>query len=131
IMDVAAKRRPFDGPAAFVWKVVEERRIEGVVSAVTLTTLYYLTRKFFGKGQALEVIDEVRRVFMISPVTEEIIDQAIKSGMTDFEDAVQLFSGLSVGVTHVVTRDQMGFKSAPIPVIPPEEFPRLLQSIRP
>ncbi len=128
IMDVTTRRAPFHTAAAIVWAAVEQKRVDGVVCAITLPTMFYLTRKLFGNTQALAGIIEVRKIFSVSAVDERVIDATISSGMPDFEDAVQLYSGLSIGITHVVTRDQRGFSNAPVPVMPPEQLPFMLQS---
>lgn len=126
LMDVLAARDPFHRAAAGVWLMAEEGHVEAVVSAVSFTTIFYLARRQFDRARAVAAVVKVRDVFKVAAVDDDVINRAIASGMPDFEDAVQAFSGVKSAVTHVVTRDETGFAGGPLPVLSPEQLLQLL-----
>lgn len=128
LIDVLAERSPFEKPAAEIWALVEAGKLRAVVSAVSFATIFYYARKLQGRDQALAACERIRRVFDVVAVDAEVIDLALASGMHDFEDALQAFSGVRGGATHVVSRDATGFRDGPLPVLTPEQFVAVLNS---
>lgn len=122
LMDVLARREPFHLAAAGVWALVETGTVEAFVSAASFPTVYYLGRRMFDRQRALESVKTVARVFRVATVDAQVIADALNSGLSDFEDAVQVHSGLRAGATHVVSRDQHGFAGGPLPVLTPDAF---------
>jgi predicted nucleic acid-binding protein len=122
LLDVLAKRVPFLASSAAVWALAETNQIEAVVCALTFSNLYYIARKSNGHGPAMDAVRAVARDFRIAPVDDQIIAQAVGSTMPDFEDAIQLFSGIRAGVSHIITRDSQGFSSGSLPTLSPAEL---------
>jgi hypothetical protein len=52
---------------------------------------------------------------IICPINRTVLDSA--SGLTDFEDAVQIYSAIAQNLDAIVTRDATGFLSSSIPVL--------------
>ena len=53
---------------------------------------------------------------IICPVNRTVLESAFASGLTDFEDAVQIYSAIAQNLDAIVTRDATGFLSSSIPV---------------
>ncbi len=49
--------------------------------------------------------------------------------MPDFEDAVQLAAAMASGLDAIVTRNGDDYTLAPIPILTPTEFLRVLQTV--
>ena len=128
ILDHLLARAPF-GPAA-CWLVarVELRRLRGLLSATTVTTVYYLARKVHGERLARRQLAALLSVFEVAPVDEEALNRALLGGMADFEDAVLYESGLAAGADGLVTRDVRGFEASVLPVYSPEALQALIGS---
>ena len=58
----------------------------------------------------------------ICPVNRNVLEAAFTSGLTDFEDAVQIYSAIAQNLNAIVTRDAKGFVSSPIPVYAVQEL---------
>jgi predicted nucleic acid-binding protein len=67
--------------------------------------------------QARQAVAEVLTVMTICPVDRAVLESAFNSGLTDFEDAVQIFCAVTQGLDAILTRDKRGFVSSPIPVL--------------
>ena len=122
MLDVLTVRAPFAARAAEVWVLVETKAVRGLVSAVSLSTIFYYARKSEGRDKAFAACKRIHDVFEIATVDAQVVGQALASGMHDFEDALQAFSGAAAGATHVVSRDATGFRGGPLPVLTPEQF---------
>ena len=66
----------------------------------------------------------------MAPVNRAILEAALVSRLTDFEDAVMHEAALHVGAQGIVTRDPAGFKGARLPVYTPDELWKALQTRR-
>jgi predicted nucleic acid-binding protein len=128
LLDVLQQRKPFDAGATRVWKLVEERRVGGFVSAISFNNIFYVARKQVGRQVALEAVKLVRRTFAVVPTDESVIDRAIASELVDFEDAIQLAAVVAAGVDCIVTRNVRDFTASAVPAYTAEEALALYSS---
>lgn len=122
LLDVLAKRRPFYDDAAAIWTLAEQRTIVGLISAVSLTNIFYIVRKLESRTIAMKALRQLRQVFAISSCDEKVIDNALQMNLKDFEDAVQLVTAVRARSTCLVTRIPRNFTDAPLPILTPIEF---------
>jgi len=122
LLDVLAQREPHYAASAAVWAAAETGEIDGLVSATSVTTLYYLLRRAADHATALNGIRLMRRIFRVIPVDAALLDEALASPLHDFEDAVQYHGALRAGAAAIVTRDVRNFRGASLPVRTPEAF---------
>lgn len=98
------------------------------MTATTLTDIFYISRKHTcSLEQARQAISETLTVMVICPIDRAVLELAFNSGLVDFEDAVQIFGAVAQGLDAIMTRDNKGFLSSPIPVLSVEN---LLQQLR-
>jgi len=63
-------------------------------------------------------------------VNQAILEQAMKSGFTDFEDAVQYYSALqNKNCSVIISRNTKDFQSSEIKVMLPDEFLKVSELI--
>jgi len=129
ILDVLLDREPFAEEATYLMTKVEQSEIVGYLGVTTITTIYYLLQKSLGNEIAAEKIETLLSVFEIVHVNRIILEDALKSGFSDFEDSVLHVGACHVSVEYIVTRDTRGFKKSKIPVFNPIEFINILESI--
>ena len=68
----------------------------------------------------------LRNVVIAVSLDQQIINQAIDSEITDFEDAIQVFSAKSNSIDLIITRNKSDFANCGIKAIEPGE---LIQSL--
>ncbi len=119
LLDVLTEREPFFDEAAQLWSLAEKRQIEGLVSALSLPTAYYLLRHAAGHRKAITGIKAVRSIFDIVTLDQNMIDQAIGNDYPDLEDGIQACAALRAGADCIVTRDPKGFRKSDVPVLAP------------
>ena len=58
----------------------------------------------------------------VTPVDSIIVDDAIASRFSDFEDAMQYYSAIREGADAIITRNSRDFDTAQIEVYEPQQF---------
>ena len=122
VLDVLLARKPFVHPAAQIFGLVEQSRIEGFLGATTITTVEYLLTQSLPRATAYAALHRLLEFFEIAPVNRAVLEEALQSKIADFEDAVLEQAGRLVGVEAILTRDPKGFRYSAIKVFDPVEF---------
>lgn len=126
ILDVLLDRSPFVSEAAQLFAAVEMGKLQGMISATTVTTIFYLATKVLGKVLAKKSVSQLLQLFEVASVNRIVLEQAIEADFSDFEDAVLYQSGFQSGVVGIVTRDVKGYKKAKLPIYTPGELLKTL-----
>ena len=129
ILDVLLDRKPFAEHASFLLSKVERSEINGFLCATTVTTIHYLLSKYLDREKASISISSIVGLFEIASVNRIVIESALKSKFTDFEDSVLHESARHAGVEYIIIRDIKDFKNSKIPVFTPTEFLSILESL--
>ncbi len=129
ILDVMLDRPPFSEPVSQLLSFVERGEISGILCATTVTTIHYLATKILRKKDSQNKIKDLITLFEIASVNRSVIEDALISKFTDFEDAVVYQAANHAGAEAIVTRDPKGFKQCELPVYSPIELVRILQII--
>ena len=122
VLDVLLDRRPFAEAAARVFALVEESRIEGFLCATTVTTVDYLLGQALAPGEARAALQRLLDLFEIAPVNRPVLEQALRSSILDFEDAVLEQSARLVSAEVIATRNLTDFKKSSITVFDPSQL---------
>jgi predicted nucleic acid-binding protein len=118
VLDFLLQREPFFQDAELLFQEIDAGQVIGYVTATTLTDIFYISRKHTrSTEQARQAVSETLTAMVICPVDRAVLESAFNSGLVDFEDAVQIFSAVSQGLDAILTRDNKGFLSSPIPVL--------------
>lgn len=129
ILDVLLDRKPFSEHASYLMSKVERSEIKGFLCATTVTTIHYLLSKHLDKGKAIDSINSIMALFEIASVNRLVIENALKSKFSDFEDSVLHESARHAGAEYIITRNIKDFKKSTIPVYTATEFLSMLESL--
>ena len=117
LLDFLLQREPFFQDAELLFNAIDSGLVIGCVTATTLTDIFYIAQKHTRSiEQARQAVAEILTVMTICPVDRAVLESAFNSGLTDFEDAVQIFCAVTQGLDAILTRDKRGFVSSPIPL---------------
>ncbi|RRR76278.1 MAG: PIN domain-containing protein [Candidatus Viridilinea halotolerans] len=122
LLDLILAREPFANEARAIWIACEQGRCVGFVAAISVTTIWYVGRRQVGFAIARQRVAELLSILRVAPVDALVLQQALASALTDFEDAVQLASALRLGLDAIVTRNSKDFVGATLPILTPAEF---------
>jgi len=121
--------RPGRVDALKLMMAMAEEQIAGVVSANSITDLYYLARKGIGDQRAREAVFDVLSIFDVAPVDGEACSMALNTPMSDYEDALLAVCAAREGADYIATGDQ-GFLKAdsPVPARTPAQLLELMDA---
>ncbi|MDA1055411.1 MAG: PIN domain-containing protein [Planctomycetota bacterium] len=122
VLDVLLDRKPFADAAARVLALVEESRIEGFLCATTVTTIDYLLGQALAPDKARAALQRLLDLFEIAPVNRPVLEQALRSDVSDFEDAVLEQSARLVSADAITTRNLTDFKKSSVTAFDPPEL---------
>lgn len=122
ILDSLFDRGDFAKEANWLINSVEESTINGLLSADSITTLYYLIKKVKSKAYAKKHIKLLLDLFEIAPINRFVLQEAINVDFSDFEDAVVYKSAFFSNCDGIVTSNIKDFKKAKISVYTPHEL---------
>lgn len=127
ILDIALRREPHFSHSSEIFSLIDEKLIEGYITATSLTDIYYIARKEKSRNEAKEFILDLIQVINILEINKEIIKDALASEINDFEDAVQVQSAEYNEIETIVTRNKKDFKQSDLEILTPKE---LIQQIK-
>ena len=121
ILDAVLKRPGFVVPAMNIISLLQQRQFKAVTSSVAFVNVHYFLDKF-DRDNKLKLLIGIRSIVSIAEVGENIIDLALKSGLRDFEDAVQYYTAMSAKCDVIITRNLKDYKQSTMPVLTAEQF---------
>jgi len=122
LLDHLAHRTGFFQDAAVIFSMIEEGKLIGIVSSISIVNCAYILPKHYDGKAVLEQIKTMLQMFTISTVDTSVLEQAANLNPYDYEDAVQYLSALPYHPDIVLTRDKNGFNDLDIMVMTPAEF---------
>ena len=129
ILDFFFDRKPFSKYATDLFTLCENKQIEGFVTPVIYSNVYYLLRKTARHDKVIEKLTQLLSITDVLSMDRNTIYQALTSGFKDFEDALQNFSAVNDGsIDVIVTRNIKDFKKSELGVLTPESFVKLINT---
>ena len=123
ILDVLFDRPQFIGDSIEVLHMCEDGFAEAIVTAKSVTDIYYLARKQLrSERKARDVLRKLLSLVTVCDVTENDIAEALKIENGDFEDAVIASCAKSAGCRLVISRNKKHFAGTGIKCLTPAEF---------
>lgn len=122
VLDVLLARQPFVNAASELFGMVEHAQISGLLCATTITTVDYLLMQAMHRPGAHHALRKLLELFEIAPVNRAVLEEALNSKVTDFEDAVLAQAGRLAGAEVIITRNQKDFRHSSLRILGPDEF---------
>lgn len=122
LIDIFAHREPFYKSAAQVLTLIDQDQISGYTSPLVFANIHNILSKLGSKELALNSLRKLKSMIQVIAVDDRIIELALDSNFTDFEDAVQYHAAKSQEVGFIITRNKKDFKKSKIPVCTAGEY---------
>jgi len=122
IYDLLGKRDPFYQASAQLFTLADEGKIQIYISALSLANLHYLISRQRTEEEAREILRKLKVLVHVAPLNDKIIDLALNSEFSDFEDAIQYYSALQNEIEVLLTRNLKDYKKAQITVLTAQDF---------
>jgi len=128
-LDYVLERRPFFVEAEKIFLELAQNKFEAYIADITAINIYYIGRKEKGRDATLKELEKLLKLVKICPADSIILQKAISSPISDYEDAVQHECAVAENLDAIVTRNTKDFISSSIKVYSPVDFLQFLQTI--
>ena len=122
ILDLLGQRIPHFHFSAVLFTFAEMKKLELYTSPLILANTFYILRKQLGNDEAKKALRKLRILLHIIDSSEAVVDKALNSDFSDFEDAIQYYTALEYGISVILTRNLRDYKNASVIVQTPEAF---------
>ncbi len=123
ILDFFFDRQPFSESATTIISWSENKKIEGFITPVICSNVYYLLRQTAKHEKVIEKLAQLLTIVDVIQMDRQVIKSALTSDFNDFEDALQNFAAIQQGDINVIlTRNIKDFKKSEIGVMTPENY---------
>jgi predicted nucleic acid-binding protein len=123
ILDFFFDRKPFSDNAAQILSFCELREINGFITSVIISNLYYLLRQTSTHEKVIEKLIQLMTITDVVITDKDVILKALSSNFKDFEDALQNYSAeLNGQIDLIITRNTKDYKNSSLGVMTPENY---------
>ena len=105
ILDTFLVREPHNQYSDKIFDYVGDNIIAGYLNASSVTDIYYVLRKKFDDVESRNKIETLLNLLNVIGVTKSECLSALKSPISDFEDALVAVCADKEGLDFIVTRD--------------------------
>jgi predicted nucleic acid-binding protein len=121
-LDFILQRQPFFVEAEQIFLELVNGKFEAYICDITPLNIFYIARKEFGNDKTRLEISKLLQLVEVCIVNRQILQNALTSTITDYEDAVQNESAMAENLDAIVTRNTKDFTNSSIKVYTPSEF---------
>ena len=123
ILDFLFDRNPFSDDASKILSLCESKQIQGFVTAIILSNIYYLLKKTAKHEKVIESLKALMNILDIVTTDKTTVLNALNSEFKDFEDALQNFSAeKDKEIKIIITRNIKDYKSSNLSIMQPEIY---------
>ena len=122
ILDVLCKREGFFEDADKNFKLCEVKKIEGYISALSMSNLVYIMRKELDAEKIKEVLQQLSLIFKITDLKADDLKKAADMNFKDYEDALQSVCAVRLKANYIITRNIKDFTYSKVMAIKPSEL---------
>jgi len=116
IIDMLLNREDADAACA-VFDGAERGEYVLHICSLSFTTIFYSLRKILTREQRIYALTQLSEALEVSPVDYEVINNALRSGWPDFEDAVQNYAAFAdPDVDGIITRNVKDFQASELEI---------------
>jgi Predicted nucleic acid-binding protein, contains PIN domain len=122
IIDLLAKRKSFYQEAQELFTLADERHLSLFISALTFANTYYILSRDLNADEARKIMIKFKTLVKILPLENKVLELALSSDFSDFEDAIQYYTALDNKLEIIITRNKKDFKKSKLPVLTAREY---------
>ena len=116
-----SKRQKLFPDSVKIFQFVGNDDINLFASALTFSNIAYILRRM-NYADLMQTFVDLREVIDVLPTDKNVLDAAIGSSFTDFEDAVQYYTAVCGNADVVISRNVDDFIPTSVPVMTPSAY---------
>lgn len=122
LLDVITARQPHFENSRSVLRLCGTQ-LTGAIAASQTTDIFYILRRLGAKIPVIKsAIRNLSDNLKILDITQADVNNALSSGMDDYEDALLAFCGKRCKADYIVTRNVKDFINSPVAAVTPAEL---------
>lgn len=129
IVDILQKREPFCEDTVNLLYAVSNQQINGIITAKSLTDIYYLLRKSLNEQAVRELLSNMTELFDIVDTTGADCKLALISDMKDYEDAIMVETAKRMKADGIVTRNLKDYQTEDVKIYSPGVLKQIIQEV--
>ncbi len=122
VVDLLTRREDFYREAQDLFTLSDEGKVKLLVSSLTFANTHYLLNRYKNRDEARKILIKFKVLVEVAKLDDKIIELALASDFTDFEDAIQYYTAVENGVDVIITRNLRDFKTSKLPVLTAKEY---------
>ncbi|MDD3772835.1 MAG: PIN domain-containing protein [Weeksellaceae bacterium] len=123
IIDLLAKREPFDQDARKLFSFADNEKVNLFTSALSIANINYVLLRDKKPEEAKQILRKLKLLVGILGLNEKVISLALNdNNFKDFEDGLQYYSALENNIEIIITRNLKDFENSKIPVMTAGQF---------
>ena len=122
LLDISINRELFINDAIKFFRITKDNNSVCYITSNTITDIYYISKKVIGHSNSISFLISILKIVELINIDKTIIINALESGFSDFEDAIQYFSATESKIDYIITRNKKDFKNSKIPILTPKEY---------
>src|SRR5690606_36640273 len=124
VIDLLSKREGFYKEAQELFTLADHNKIKLYISSLTIANTHYLLARNHKLNEARKILIKFKVLVEILSMDNKILELALVSNFTDFEDAIQYHTALENDMDIILTRNKKDFKKSILPVLTAKEYLR-------
>lgn len=128
ILDMLLRRLEFFSNAQILFTQIEKGKVKGLTSGLSLSNIFYILQKLTSKREAFNNVRKLSLLLSISPINQNVINNALNSSFSDFEDSVQNYSAIEAKANYLITRNVKHYKESTLLVLTPAQINSIITS---
>jgi predicted nucleic acid-binding protein len=121
LIDLLARRENCTEAAALM-TIIMGKKVAGFTTPIVLANVDYIITKYSNKAKSRRAIKSLRKKLSILPMDEKIVDTALESEFSDFEDVMQYYAAEKHGIDFIITRNKKDYAKGSLKVFTPQEY---------
>ena len=122
LLDLFIEREPHHTIAQRLLTVLKRKGLQCYTSPIVLANVNYILAKAKGREYSIGKLRSLRALLNVLQIDERIVDAAVASPQTDFEDTLQLQCALANGIDTLITRNVRPYPKARIQIVDPMQY---------
>lgn len=128
IIDLLAKREPFDQDARKLFSFADKKKVNLFTSALSIANVNYVLLRKIKPEKAKQILRKLKLLVGILSLDEKVISLALNDNeFKDFEDGLQYYSALENNIEIILTRNLKDFENSKIPVMTAGQFNKIVE----
>lgn len=122
LLDMLLERDPFFGYTQILLNQSKLKQVRLSTSTLVIANIHYIASRKLGANISKENIKRLLKLIDILPFESDIINKALDSNFTDFEDAIQSLIAEKYNCEAIITRNVKDYKQSNLPVYTTEQY---------